>query len=238
VGAPTNQPGSTVAIDASTGELRWRSGHGEAGYSSARVFDHDGKRVVAMFKGEGLSIFNATDGKELFFYPTTARDFGNSLTPVFVGERILVSNTGSQPAALLDWTKGSSAATQPVWTHSAFALLFNNAVVQGNSIFGFNEQKRGTAEFTCIDANSGETRWVSNSVGIGTFIEADGRWIFLTRQGELVLAPISEEGLKPVAKFQALGGKSYATPALAQGKIFVRNNEGDLAAYDLSKSNL
>lgn len=229
VGAASGEPGSTVALDAATGELRWRGGSGEAGYSSARAFTRDGEALVAMFKGEGLSVFRAADGRQVGFHPTTVRDFCNSLTPVFVGHRILVSNTGADPAALVDWTTDN----KPAWTHADFAQLFNQAILHDGCLFAFNERKRNTGEFVCVDAVTGTTRWTSDAVGIGVFVLSDGHWLFLTRQGEVVLAPASRDELKPVARFQALGGKSYATPALADGILLIRNNDGDTSAYDL-----
>jgi hypothetical protein len=74
---------------------------------------------------------------------------------------------------------------------------------------------------------------VSDTVPIGTFILADRHWIFLTREGEVVLAPASAEELKPIARFKAVDGKCYATPTLANGRLYVRSNAGEIAAYDL-----
>ncbi|MBN8247306.1 MAG: PQQ-like beta-propeller repeat protein, partial [Verrucomicrobia bacterium] len=230
IGAATGAAGSTVALDAASGEIRWRSGTGEAGYSSARTWTHGGKPVVAMFKGEGLSVFSPADGQSVGWYPTTSRDFCNSLTPVFVGDRVLVSNTGKDPAALLEWASGT---VQPAWTNASFALLFNNALLHDGCLFGFNEQRRGVNEFTCLDAATGATRWVSDAVDLGVFLLSDRHWLFFSRKGEMALAPASRDGLQPMAKFQAVGGKCYATPALAGGILVARNNDGDVAAYDL-----
>ena len=84
-----------------------------------------------------------------------------------------------------------------------------------------------------MDAESGETRWVSDAVPTGTFILSDGHWIFLTRVGEIVIAPANARELKPVARFQAVAGKCYATPALAGGRLIARSNAGELACFDL-----
>ncbi|MCW5557532.1 MAG: PQQ-binding-like beta-propeller repeat protein [Verrucomicrobiae bacterium] len=234
LGAAPGAEGSTVALDAASGGVRWRSGAGEAGYSSARTWTRAGKPVVAMFKGEGLSVFDPADGRSVGWYPTTVRDFCNSLTPVFVGDRVLVSNTGSDPAALLEWpSEGASGAVKPAWTNAHFALLFNNALLHDGCLFGFNEQRRGGSEFACVDAATGATRWVSDAVDIGVFLLSDSHWLFFSRKGEMALAPASRDGLKPMAKFQAVGGKCYATPALAGGILVVRNNDGEVAAYDL-----
>jgi len=233
VGAAAEKTGSTVALDAATGEVKWRAGTGEAGYSSARLFERDGQRFVAMFKGEALDVFDPADGRVVWSFRTTARDYSNSLTPVFVGHRILVSNTGDPLAKLLDWDLGATPNVRPAWSNQQFALLFNNAILRDGSLFAFNEKRRGHVEFTCVDAATGENRWVSDAVPIGTFIQADDHWLFLTRDGEVVLAPASARELKAIGRFKALEGKCYATPTLANGRLFVRSNAGELAAFDL-----
>jgi outer membrane protein assembly factor BamB len=234
LGSEGEKPGSTVALDAKTGAVLWRSrGGGEAGYSAARMLQRDGWRLLVMFKGSALQVLDPEEGNTLTTYRTTARDFCNATTPAFIGHRILVSNTGSQPAALLDWNFAEGADLHPVWENKQFALLFNSPIITDDSVFAFNEKRRRD-EFTCLDAATGETRWVSDAVKTGTFILADGHWIFLARDGEVVLAPATKEGLKPSGRFQAVEGKCYATPTLAGARLFVRNNAVDLAVYDLS----
>lgn len=233
LGAEKEKTGSTAALDASTGEVRWKAGTGEAGYSSARSFTRDGQAYVAMFKGEALDVFDPRDGRVVWSHRTTARDFTNSVTPVFVGHRILVSNTGTDEAALLDWDAGAAPDVRPAWTHKQFALLFNTAIPHDGCLFAFNEKRRGHHEFTCIDAATGASRWVSDAVPTSTFILADGHWLFLTRDGEVVLAPATAAELKPTARFKAVEGKCYATPTLANGRLYIRSNVGDLAAFDL-----
>lgn len=233
IGSEAEKTGSTAALDAATGEVKWKAGTGEAGYSSARLFERDGKRYVAMFKGEALDVFDPADGRVAWSFRTTARDFTNALTPVFVGHRILVSNTGDPMARLLDWDNSGEPNVRPAWSNQQFALLFNNAILRDGNLFAFNEKRRGHVEFTCIDAATGENRWVSDAVPIGTFVLADNHWLFLTREGEVVVAPASATELKPVARFKALEGKCYATPTLANGRLYVRSNAGELAAFDI-----
>ncbi len=233
VGAAADKTGSTVALDAATGEVKWRAGSGEAGYSSARIFERDGKRFVAMLKGEALDVFDPADGRIVWSHRITGRDYTNALTPVFIGHRILVSNTTEAFARLLDWDLGAEPNVRAAWQNQQFAMLFNQPILLDDTLFAFNEKRRGHVEFTAVNAQTGENRWVSDAVPIGTFILADGHWIFLTREGEVVLAPASATELKPVARFNALDGKCYATPTLAGGRLFVRNNAGELAAFDL-----
>lgn len=237
VGSEKDATGSTVAVDAKTGELIWKAGSGEAGYSSARIFERDGRRLVAMFKGEALDVLDPANGKVLWSYRTTSRDFTNAATPALVGHRILVSNTGTDQAALLDWDLQPEANAHPSWQQKQFALLFNSAIPYKNSLFAFNEKRRGHDEFTCVDAASGESRWVSGAVPTSTFILADDHWVFLTRGGEIVIAEAGLDEPKITARFKAVEGKCYATPTLAGGRLYARSNDGEIAAFDIRAIN-
>ena len=146
---------------------------------------------------------------------------------------MLVSNTGTDNAAPLDWDLAADPNVRPVWTHKQFSLIFNSAIAHDGRLFAYNEKRRGHHEFTCVDARTGESKWVSDAVPTGTFLLADAHLIFLTREGDIALAPASSAGLNPTARFHALDGKCYASPALANGRLFVRSNTGDLVAFDL-----
>ena len=222
-----------MALDAATGEVKWRAGTGEAGYSSARQFERDGRQYVAMLKGEALDVFDPADGHIFWTHRITGGDYTNAVTPVFVGHRILVSNTTEAFARLLDWDMGATPNVRVAWKNQQFALLFNNPISLNGTLYAFNEKRRDPVQFTALDAQSGEIRWTSDAVPTATFILSDRHWIFLTRAGEVVLAPANAEGLKPIARFKALDGKCYATPTLAGGRLFVRSNEGQLVAFDL-----
>lgn len=55
---------------------------------------------------------------------------------------------------------------------------------------------------------------------------ADGKLIILSEKGELVVAEASAAEFKPLARAQVLGGKCWATPVLANGRIYCRNAAG------------
>ena len=64
---------------------------------------------------------------------------------------------------------------------------------------------------------------------------AGKRMIALSGFGELMVAPPSPEGFKPVARAQVLGGKCWVAPVLANGLIYCRNSHGDIVCLDVRK---
>ena len=70
-------------------------------------------------------------------------------------------------------------------------------------------------------------------MGGGAAVVADGKLICLTEKGELVIALASPSGFKALSRTQVLGKRCWVQPTYAGGRIFCRNNEGDLVALEL-----
>jgi outer membrane protein assembly factor BamB len=62
---------------------------------------------------------------------------------------------------------------------------------------------------------------------------ASGHLIVISDTGELALVKASPDGYTEVAKFSALSGKTWNYPAIAGGKLFVRNAT-EMAAYKIA----
>lgn len=214
---------STVALDAATGAVRWRAGTGEAGYSSPRLTSLAGQPVLALFKGEAFTLLDPRNGATLAAQAMTTRDFCNTITPVVAGSTAFISNTGKEGTQRLDFAE---AKPRVVWQKANFGLLFNSPTLWAGRLYGFNDTKRTENELLCLDAATGDVRWTFSGVEKGVFTVADGQMILLTRQSELVILALGDAAPKVVARAQLLGGKSWAEPVLAGGRIFCRNNEG------------
>jgi outer membrane protein assembly factor BamB len=84
----------------------------------------------------------------------------------------------------------------------------------------------------CLDWKTGATRWTQKGLGVGSLISADGKLIILSETGELVVAEANSTAFKPIARAQILGGKCWATPVLANGRLYARNTKGDLVCVE------
>jgi hypothetical protein len=57
--------------------------------------------------------------------------------------------------------------------------------------------------------------------------------VITTEQGEVVLLKADPKEHKELAKFQALDGRTWNVPAIADGRLFVRNAT-EMAAYKIA----
>ena len=75
--------------------------------------------------------------------------------------------------------------------------------------------------------------WKGGRYGYGQILLAAGHLIVLTESGDLVLVEATPEAHRELARFKAMDGKTWNNPAIAGGKLLVRN-QTEMACYDLS----
>ena len=86
----------------------------------------------------------------------------------------------------------------------------------------------------CIELKTGKVAWSVDDFKAGTITLAAGHLLVLREGGELLAAPASPKGFQPVAKAQVLPATVRSYPAIADGRIYIRN-EKTLICLDLRK---
>ena len=72
---------------------------------------------------------------------------------------------------------------------------------------------------------TGEVKWAEKGFGVAHVIAVDGGLLAVTEAGEAVRFDASEKGYKEVARARLLDGVVRAAPALADGRLYVRNEK-------------
>ncbi|MFM7101074.1 MAG: PQQ-binding-like beta-propeller repeat protein [Verrucomicrobiota bacterium] len=86
----------------------------------------------------------------------------------------------------------------------------------------------------CLDLKTGALKWTSPKAETGVLAAAaDGKLLWLTGKGELVVVQANPEKYEEIARAQVTSGKIWAAPVLANGRLYVRNWKGDLVCVDL-----
>ena len=230
------EAGHTFALDLATGKELWRSKKFRHAYGTPISFQHGGRTLVATLKTDGLVILDAADGSTVAFHSWETSFRTNSTTPIpLPGGRIFISTGYRRGCALLQ-LKGREL--QPIWQNKNLSNHMNNSVVHGGHIYGFdgNTHMAGPKEMVCLDLATGATKWRAGAaLRCGSLMAADGRMLVLGERGQLVEAPLSPKGFEPTAEIQALTGKCWTVPVLADGRIYARNAKGALVCVDASR---
>jgi outer membrane protein assembly factor BamB len=84
-----------------------------------------------------------------------------------------------------------------------------------------------------VEFATGVQKWIFPGVGVGGIMVADHKIILLSDKGELVAGEVSPESFTPISRAQVIGASCWCAPTLANGRIYCRNNKGDLVCLDV-----
>ncbi|MCB1277898.1 PQQ-binding-like beta-propeller repeat protein [Prosthecobacter sp.] len=226
--------GSSVCLNAATGDTLWAKGKGEAGYATPVMTSLGGKERLIMFKGRELAVLDPQDGSVIASYATTTTDFCNCATPMIGSDgTIFISHTGNDGSTGLR-LEGTTLTV--AWNVRDLGLLYNSGVPWGkNALMVFNDSKRGVNDLRCLDLTTGKALWESADVAKGTAILSDGHLVVLSTTGELQLCQPSESGITVMSRAQVLEGKCWVLPAISRRHLLCRSNAGEVVCLDLAK---
>ena len=105
---------------------------------------------------------------------------------------------------------------------------FTNVIYRDGYIYGLDE-----GILVCLDVNTGERKWKEGRFGYGQIILTNGHLIITSDQGEVALVKATPDRYTEVARFAAVQGQTWNYPAIANGRLLVRNSN-EMAAYDIS----
>ncbi len=223
-----------VAFDKTTGQLLWKATDDEASYSSPVAATLDERRYVFFFTRRGLVALDPTNGKVSLEFPwrPRIRESVSAAVPLVIGDLIFLSTSYQTGAVLL---RVKNDKVEKIW--SAEDVLSNHyatSVCHDGCLYGFDGRQELGPNLRCVELKTGKVRWSEDRFGAGTITLADRRLLVLRENGELVIAPASPDGFKPVARAQILPNGVRAYPALADGRLYARS-KNTLVCVDLRK---
>ena len=155
----------------------------------------------------------------------------NVSQPIVVdSNRFFISSGYGKGAALVELKpNGNTFTPATIWENTNMKNKFNSSVLHNGYVYGLDE-----GILTCLDVNTGERKWKEGRFGFGQVILASGHLIVTQGDtGELALIKATPEKYTEVARFAALEGRTWNYPAIADGRLLVRNST-EMAAFNIS----
>ncbi|MCY4659168.1 MAG: PQQ-like beta-propeller repeat protein [Acidobacteria bacterium] len=221
---------SVAAYDRHTGDVAWHVLDDVQAYASPMLVTLGGVRQVVVVTAERAVGLRPTDGQLLWEYPWEVATVPNVAQPVPVGDdRLFLSASYGKGAALIELAPdGDRFTASTVWETHRMRNRISSSVVVGGYIYGLDH-----AILACLDAATGELLWKGGRYGDGQLLAAGDHLVVLTEDGDVVLVRATPEGHQEIAGFSAIDGKTWNVPAIAGGRLLVRNTR-EMAAFDLS----
>jgi outer membrane protein assembly factor BamB len=220
-----------VAYHKMTGARVWSALNDRASYTSPMLVTLAGRRQVLVVTSNRIAGLDPAGGAVLWSHPWDVSMGINVSQPLVVGANRFFISAGYGKGATLVELQGSgrSFTTKTVWENINLKTKFNSPVVHNGHVYGLDE-----GILTCLDLSTGERRWKGGRYGYGQVLLASNHLIVTTDGGEVVLVKADPAAYAEVAKFSALTGKTWNVPALANGRLLVRNGS-EMAAYNLAE---
>ena len=230
------QPGgksgkSIVAYNKNTGAPVWRSQNDTQAYVSPMLATLAGRRQILAVTANRFVGLNPDDGTLLWDYPWDTSMGINCSQPIPVdANRVFLSSGYGKGAALVEIKdQGGSLSASKIWENTNMKNKFNSSVLHNGLVYGLDE-----GILACVDVTTGERKWKGGRYGYGQVILASDHLIVLSEEGELALVRATPDSHQEVAKFKVLEGRTWNNPALADGRLLVRNGN-EMVCFNLAQ---
>ena len=227
VGGAKNEAG-IVAFSVATGETVWTKTGERASYSSpVPVMIADAPHLLVITRYRVILLDPVTGAIRWQFA------FGARGPTVNAANPLVLADKNGKPHLLVTASYGigslygafDKAGMTKVWANAdSLASQYCTPIARGGFLFAIDGRDDGPpGDFKCIKQSDGEVLWKEPNFGYGSLIFADGKIIATKVDGELVLIQPDMAGLKVLARAKPFPSTIRALPALAAGKLYVRD---------------
>jgi len=223
-----------VAFEAKTGKVLWSATDDDASYSSGVAATIGGHRLGVFLTRDSLVGLDPASGMVQFQRRWRARIAAsvNAASPIIVGDEIFVSAQYGPGAGVL---RVNGSQLTDVWTSDdVLSNHYATSVFYNGYLYGFHGRQEFGPSFRAVEFETGTVKWSQEQFRAGSVLLAGDRLLITREGGELILASASPQAFKPIARAQILQGVVRPYPALADGLLYVRN-ENTLVCLDLRK---
>lgn len=208
----TINSGALTAFDPATGKELWTWTGDGPGYATPIAVTLGGTRQLITQTQKAIVAVSPADGKLLWRIPFTTPYEQNIVTPLAVGDRIVLSGIDQSTFAVRPTAKGTTWTADKVWDAPTVPMYMSSPVIVGERIFGFTHRQRG--QLFCLDASSGKTLWTSpQRMGENAAIVALGQSLLvLTDSGELLVVNAHDKAFDVVRRYSVADSATWAHP--------------------------
>jgi outer membrane protein assembly factor BamB len=230
-------PGEALlGIDKRDGRTVWKGQDDKMTHATPIAATIHGERQVLFFTQTGLVAVKPASGEVLWRYPFPYRT-STAASPVVAGDIVYCSagyGVGSGAAKISK--EGGKFVAAELWRKPGQLMNHWSTPVNRDGhlygLFGFKEY--GACPLKCVELATGKEVWSQSGFGPGNLILAGDRLVVLGDAGQLVVAEAIPKAYTELGRADLLEGKCWSTPALSDGRVFIRSTKEavclDLAA--------
>ncbi len=227
---------AVVAFDADTGEVAWKALDGPISTASPITYLNRAKKDMASLEAvfinnRSLVALNPFDGEVSWEYALSDQAVGTAPSPVAVGDLLLASTVKAGGIGVKLTHEDGKTTADGAWKNADLTGYFCTPLAVGKDhLYAVTSTllPQPTSTLRCIDVKTGKEVWSEPKIGIfhaGLVRTGGNRLLVLNDSGLLRLVEHDPKGYRELAKAQVCGS-TFVTPALANGRLYARDNKG------------
>ena len=222
-----DKPGSFVAaLDRDTGEVKWRTPRASTKHSASTscVFRPagGGEQLICASNANGLAALDPATGKVIWEVPDAFRARVVS-SPVVAGDLVIGTSgeggRGQDLVAVRPPAANGDGKAEIAYMITEEPPYVPTPLVYRDRLFTWGD----AGAVTCRNSATGEVIWEGKVKGgfFGSPVCAGGKLYCVTKRGEVVVVNATGDAFEQLAR-NPLGEASDATPAVANGRMYLR----------------
>jgi outer membrane protein assembly factor BamB len=221
---------SVVAFSRDKGQVAWKTLDDKASYSSPIAIGEGKDRQIIFLTAQGLVGLSPTDGKQFWKFSLVDKLAESSTTPVLIGDTLIGSSVTYGSAALKLEKKDSKLGFTELWKNPALTCYFSTPVPVGKEhvyMVTGTILPPPSVTLRCIEVKSGKELWTQSNIGkyhAALLRTGDDKLLLHDDNGSLALLEPNPKEYKELARAKVCGS-TWAHPAIADGKLYVRDEK-------------
>ena len=228
-----------IAVNKKNGKLIWASDLEKIGsLSSPHLLDYNGKTFAIISDEYNIHCIDVENGEKKWSYKYTSEN-----DPILMDGKLFLSGDYRSGVVMLELTDGEP---KELWKERSMRGGFQNKVIVGEYAYGF-ANVRNRDELHCVNLKNGKLMWHKNlDAAWGSLMAVNEKLVIVNGQGKVIIADADHEGLKEVSMADVIPMSNnnglnnnrqchcWIDPVMLDGKIYVKNNYGNLVCIDVS----
>jgi len=229
-GTPVNElQRSLVALDAASGEVRWRAGSDQISYSSPQLMTLAGVRQIVIVNENTITGHDIESGATLWKTDWAGQSNGGancaSVIPAGVN-RFLIGKGYGGGSALIEvraHPSGDGFECEDIWrSNRIMKTKFNHAVIREGIAYGLSN-----GALQAVEVESGRRLWEQprrSRSGQGQVILAGAMLIVQEEMGDVIFVDADPNEYNERLRLDALQHKTWNVPSLVGNVLLIRNS--------------
>jgi outer membrane protein assembly factor BamB len=210
-----------VAFDKKTGKELWRAGSDNTAYSALVVGTLAGVKQVVHLTGDALMGVDVASGKILWREPVKTGAKRHACTPLLADDTVTITSTSIGTIRCGIAKSGAEFKLTKVWENTACKTIISTPTLVGKHLYTVGPGQK--TALTCLDFATGKELWAQPGLADYASVTAvNDKLLVHNSNGELILVKASPEKYEELGRTQVCG-KTWASPAYADGKLYVKD---------------